>query len=130
MQMFYYGPGFFTQSGNSFNGIDFSSQFRQDTSLVAGTGSNFKDFLAGLYFQQLCLIGNSIGLRNGLPLPYRKSLVLISLFRKRGFEKEMPGNLFNGLKNTVVKSKFRGKNTYKPLSHAFIFVLVQEVGGH
>ena len=88
--------------------------------MVAGTGSDFKNFSALGEAQRVGLERYGVGLRDGLARGNRKSNVLVSKLFKRTFEKGVAGNPPHGLKNALIFNAFASKQREQLLSLALV----------
>ena len=85
---------------------NFSAKLRQDYRLVGTARSYFQYPVRGSDIQQLCLISDSIWLRNGLAFTYRKGSVYVSFILQIICHEELPRNGINGCKHIFIRNTF------------------------
>ena len=112
------------------NGINIGTHFNQNTGLISRSGTDLEYFISFVYLQQLSLVGNSIGLRDGLFLTYRKSNILIGLVPESFIKKEMPRHFAYGFQDAFIFYTFFLQQLNQPLSGATLTVVIEEFVRH
>ena len=77
----------------SFYGKNVGAHFCEHDSLVSAAGADFEYFIVLFYFEELGLIGDGVGLRDGLSFCDGKGAVFIGYFVESGVEEVVAGDV-------------------------------------